>query len=59
MLKGDFTIPGESGYEELTLRLAKKWGADSVRDSDGTELSKDILDAGYSVYSTVCVIRGT
>jgi 1,3-beta-galactosyl-N-acetylhexosamine phosphorylase len=58
MLKGDFTIPGESGYEELTLRLAKKWGADSVRDSDGTELSKDILDAGYSVYSTVCVIRG-
>ncbi|MBR3403504.1 MAG: hypothetical protein IKG67_14830, partial [Parasporobacterium sp.] len=34
MLKGDFTIPGESGYEDLTLRLAEKWGADSVRDSD-------------------------
>lgn len=58
MLKGDFTIPGESGYEDLTLRLAEKWGADSVRDSDGTALSKDILEAGYSVYSTVCVIRG-
>ena len=36
---GDFTLPGEAGYEELTLRLAKKWGADVVRDSDGTQLS--------------------
>jgi hypothetical protein len=23
-----------AGYEELTLRLAKKWGADVIRDSD-------------------------
>ena len=32
---GDFTLPGEAGYEQLTLRLAKKWGADTIRDSDG------------------------
>lgn len=56
-LRGDFTLPGEAGYEELTLRLAKKWGADVVRDSDGTQLSPEILSAGYDVYSTVCVIR--
>ena len=49
MRKGDFTIPGESGYEELTLRLAEKWGADCVRDSDGTVLSNEIIDAGYKV----------
>ena len=54
---GDFTLPGEAGYEELTLRLAKKWGADVVRDSDGTQLSPEILSAGYGVYSTICVIR--
>lgn len=56
--KGRFTIPGESGCEALTLELAKRWGADVVRDSDGTELSKEILDAGMDVYSTICIIRG-
>ena len=56
-LTGDFTLPGEAGYEELTLKLAKKWGADVIRDSDGTVLSKEIVDSGYDIYSTVCVIR--
>lgn len=56
-LKGDFTLPGESGYEELTLQLAEKWGADVVRDSDGTKLSDEILKSGYGIYSTICVIR--
>jgi len=54
---GDFTLPGESGYEGLTLELAREWGADVIRDSDGTKLSDDILGAGYTIYSTVCVIR--
>jgi beta-D-galactosyl-(1->4)-L-rhamnose phosphorylase len=54
---GSFTLPGESGYEDLTLRMAKKWGADVIRDSDGTVLSKDIINAGYDIYSTVCIIR--
>jgi beta-D-galactosyl-(1->4)-L-rhamnose phosphorylase len=54
---GSFTMPGQSGYERLTLDLAKKWGADTIRDSDGTQLSPEILQAGYDVYSTVCVVR--
>ena len=54
---GSFTLPGEAGYEELTLRMAEKWGADVIRDSDGTALSKEILDAGYGIYSTICLIR--
>ena len=55
--KGSFTIPGESGYEELTLKMAEKWGADIIRDSDGTALSDDILKSGYGIYSTICIIR--
>ncbi|MDC7232061.1 MAG: 1,3-beta-galactosyl-N-acetylhexosamine phosphorylase N-terminal domain-containing protein, partial [Spirochaetales bacterium] len=54
---GSFTLPGESGYEDLTLELAEKWGADVIRDSDGTVLSDEILDAGYGIYSTICLIR--
>ena len=55
--KGRFTLPGESGYEKLTLELAERWGADVIRDSDGTELSDEIKTAGYDIYSTICVIR--
>ncbi len=57
MNKGGFTLPGESGYEKLTLELAERWGADVIRDSDGTQLSDEILGAGYGVYSTICPIR--
>ncbi len=55
--RGDFTLPGEAGYEKLTLKLAEKWGADVIRDSDGTKLSEEIIRAGYGIYSTICIIR--
>ena len=55
--KGGFTLPGEAGYEKLTLEMAERWGADVIRDSDGTKLSPEITDAGYRVYSTICIIR--
>ena len=55
--RGSFTLPGEAGYEELTLQLADKWGADVIRDSDGTVLSDEITKAGYGIYSTICIIR--
>lgn len=55
--KGGFTLPGEAGYEKLTLEMAEKWGADVIRDSDGTKLSPEITQAGYKIYSTICIIR--
>ena len=55
--QGGFTLPGEAGYEKLTLEMAKKWGADVIRDSDGTKLSPEIVEAGYRIYSTICIIR--
>ncbi len=55
--KGSFTLPGEAGFEKLTLELADKWGADVIRDSDGTVLSDEITNSGYGIYSTICIIR--
>ena len=54
---GSFTLPGEAGHEALTLRLARQWGADTIRDSDGTQLSPEITNAGYQIYSTICLVR--
>ena len=42
--KGDFTLPAEVRYEKLTLELAEKWGADVIRDTDGTELPPETLE---------------
>ena len=55
--KGGFTLPGEAGYEDLTLQLAEKWGADVIRDSDGTQLSDKITESPYDIYSTLCLVR--
>jgi beta-D-galactosyl-(1->4)-L-rhamnose phosphorylase len=55
--RGSFTLPGEAGYEALTLRMAEKWGADVIRDSDGTVLSEVIVNSGYDIYATICMIR--
>lgn len=45
--KCGFTMPGEAGYEHVTLELAKCWGTDVIWDSDGTKLSPEIVEAGY------------
>lgn len=55
--KGCITLPAEVGEEKMVVELAKKWGADAIRDSDGTELSQEMLDMGLEVYSTICLVR--
>lgn len=37
--------------------MAEKWGADCIRDSDGTQLSPEINESGLPIYSTLCVVR--
>lgn len=54
---GSITLPAEVGEEKMVVQLAKKWGADAIRDSDGTELSQEMLDLGLEVYSTTCLVR--
>ena len=55
--KGGFTLPAQAGMDDIVLDLAKRWGADAFRDSDGTVLSESITELGYDIYSTLCLIR--
>ena len=57
MEKGRFTLPGETGMEKEIQKLADLWGVDAIRDSDGTQLSQDLIDMGLTVYSTLCLVR--
>ena len=38
MAKGRFTIPVEENFTEELQGIARVWGADAVRDCDGTKL---------------------
>jgi 1,3-beta-galactosyl-N-acetylhexosamine phosphorylase len=55
--QGRVTLPAQAGMEKETIELAKKWGVDAVRDSDGTVLSSEITELGLDVYSTLCLVR--
>lgn len=54
---GRFTLPSQSGMEKETLQLAEKWGADTIRDSDGTVLPPEITELDFTILSTLCMIR--
>lgn len=54
---GGITLPAESGCEDIVKKLCSEWGADYIRDSDGTTLSPELLAMGFKIYSTVCLVR--
>lgn len=56
--KGNVTLPAEAGFFEETKELLARWGADAIRDSDGTQLSDDLKNLGAKVYSKYFVARG-
>ena len=53
--KGRVTLPSESNFLDETKELLERWGADAIRDSDGTKLDRDIksLDAKI-LYHVFC-----
>lgn len=57
-IKGRFTLPAELNFIEETKELIEKWGADAIRDSDGTDLDEDLLNLGQINYSKYFVARG-
>ena len=57
MNKGRFTIPTDESFVEGTKIIAEKWGADAVRDCDGTKLPENASQFG-KVYNTYFIVRG-
>lgn len=56
--EGRVTLPTEKDFLKETKELIKRWGADAVRDSDGTELDKNILELDTKIYRKYFVARG-
>ena len=54
---GRMTLPVEAGMDKEMQMLADRWGADAVRNSDGTELPDNIKSLGLKVYSTLSPFR--
>ena len=50
-------MPTEKGGAASALELIRRWGADAVRDCDGTALPSELLELGLDVYSTICLVR--
>ncbi len=58
MKKGRITIPTDADFVEGTKKYVEKWGADAVRDCDGTELPENVGELAKKVYKTYFVSRG-
>ncbi|WP_077328679.1 1,3-beta-galactosyl-N-acetylhexosamine phosphorylase [Virgibacillus siamensis] len=55
---GRVTLPSEQNFLEPTKELIKRWGADALRDSDGTKLDDAIKQLDAKIYTTYFVARG-
>ena len=58
MKKGRVTIPTDESFVEGTKKIAALWGADAVRDCDGTKLPENARELADKVYETYFVTRG-
>src|SRR5699024_12609737 len=56
--KGRVTLPAEEGLEKDIARIVDKWGADAVRDSDGTKIPVNVVSMVDKVYSKYFFTRG-
>lgn len=55
--KGLVTIPTDLDVVPETLELMKRWGADAIRDCDGTDFPEPLKDADAEIYSTYYTTR--
>ena len=55
--KGRVTIPTDVDVVPETLKLLKRWGADAIRDCDGTDYPEELKDVDAKVYSTYYTTR--
>lgn len=55
--KGRVTIPTDVDVIPQTLEMMKRWGADAVRDCDGTDFPKELQEVDAKIYSTYYTTR--
>jgi 1,3-beta-galactosyl-N-acetylhexosamine phosphorylase len=55
--RGAVTLPVQTGLGGKLRSVMARWGADAVRNSDGTELPPEVRELGCKIYSTVCLVR--
>ena len=54
---GRVTIPTDLDVVPETLEILKKWGADAIRDCDGTDFPQQLKNADAKIYSTYYTAR--
>ena len=54
---GRVTIPTDVDVVKETLELVKRWGADAIRDCDGTDYPEELKNVNAKVYSTYYTTR--
>ena len=54
---GRVTIPTNLDVVPETIEILKRWGADAIRDCDGTEFPEELTQTGAKIYSTYYTTR--
>ena len=55
--RGRVTIPTDLDVISQTIETMKRWGADAVRDCDGTDFPEELKDIDAKIYSTYYTTR--
>ena len=55
--QGHVTIPTDIDVIPETLKVMKRWGADAIRDCDGTDFPSELRDVDAKIYSTYYTTR--
>ena len=55
--QGRVTIPTDIDVIPETLKVMKRWGADAIRDCDGTDFPAELRDVDAKIYSTYYTTR--
>src|SRR5699024_10989002 len=55
---GRVTLPIEENFLHETKELMERWGADALRDSDGTKMEAEMKQLDAKIYTAYFVARG-
>ncbi|MDO5539132.1 MAG: 1,3-beta-galactosyl-N-acetylhexosamine phosphorylase [Eubacteriales bacterium] len=56
-MQGRVTIPTNLDVVPETIGILKRWGADAIRDCDGTQFPEELTRTGAKIYSTYYTTR--